>query len=289
MEDPPIEEVIERVFAQESAVSGLVELYRQQFRTTLASMLQYRASLVIWLIGHVLEPLVYLVVWSAVSRIAAAAASAGTAPAEFAAYFIVLMLVNHVTYTWIMYEYEYRVRHGTLSFALLRPVHPIHSDIADNISSKLITLPAHPRRRPPSWRWSSDPSFHFAPWAVAAFVPALLLAFLVRFLMEWTLALAAFWTTRVSAVNQIYFVADALPLRPDGAALAPPRAGPGRRPTSCPSAGPSSFPVELLLGRLDCPQALTGSACRWPGSALCLVLLRLVWRAGVRVYSAVGA
>ena len=29
--------------------------------------LQYRAALVIWLIGHVLEPLVYLVVWSAVS------------------------------------------------------------------------------------------------------------------------------------------------------------------------------------------------------------------------------
>ena len=44
------------------------------------------------------------------------------------------------------------------------------------------------------------------PWAVAAFVPALLLAVLVRFLVEWTLALAAFWTTRVSAINQMYFV-----------------------------------------------------------------------------------
>ena len=40
-----------------------------------------------------------------------------------------------------MFEYEYRVRHGSLSFALLRPVHPIHADIADNVSSKLITLP----------------------------------------------------------------------------------------------------------------------------------------------------
>ena len=47
---------------------GPVGLYVQQFRTSLASMLQYRASLVIWLIGHVVEPLIYLVVWSTVSR-----------------------------------------------------------------------------------------------------------------------------------------------------------------------------------------------------------------------------
>ncbi len=61
--------------------------------------------------------------------------------AQFAAYFIVFMLVNQLTYTWIMYEYEYRIREGMLSPALLRPVHPIHADIAENISSKLISLP----------------------------------------------------------------------------------------------------------------------------------------------------
>ena len=36
--------------------------------------------------------------------------------------------------------------------------------------------------------------------------PRWLLAFLLRFLLEWTLAQAAFWTTRVSAINQSYFV-----------------------------------------------------------------------------------
>ena len=74
-------------------------------------------------------------------RKAAAAAPATTRTAQFAAYFIVLMLVDHVTYTWIMYEYEYRVREGMLSPALLRPVHPIHADIADNVSSKVLTTP----------------------------------------------------------------------------------------------------------------------------------------------------
>ena len=51
------------------------------------------------------------------------------------------------------------------------------------------------------------PTVQLVPWAVAAFIPAVLLAFLLRFLFEWTLALAAFWTTRVSALNQAYYVA----------------------------------------------------------------------------------
>jgi ABC-2 type transport system permease protein len=49
------------------------------------------------------------------------------------------------------------------------------------------------------------------------------------------------------------------------------------------------FPVELLLGRLTPMEALTGLAVQAVWLALSLALLRLVWRAGVRVYSAVGA
>ena len=57
-------------------MNGLRDLYAQQFKTTFAAMLQYRASLVIWMIGHVLEPLVYLIVWSTVSN--SAGGSVGT-------------------------------------------------------------------------------------------------------------------------------------------------------------------------------------------------------------------
>ncbi len=121
-------------------MKALAELYLQQFKTTLASMFQYRASLLIWMIGQVLEPLVYLIVWSVVSNSSGGSVGDYTTT-DFAAYFIVLMLVNQVTYTWIMYEFEYRIREGILSVALLKPVHPIHSDVADNVTSKIITLP----------------------------------------------------------------------------------------------------------------------------------------------------
>jgi ABC-2 type transport system permease protein len=197
------------------------------------------------------------------------------------------MLVNHVTFSWIMFEYDYRVRQGTLSFALLRPVHPIHADIADNVAFKLITLPMM-LLAAAILALAFRPTLHWVPWAVAAFVPALVLAFLVRFLVEWTLALAAFWTTRVSAINQMYFVVTLflsgqvaplslfpLPLQVIASLL--------------PFRWMIAFPVELLLGRLTPVQALTGFVAQGIWLALSLALLRSVWRAGVRIYSAVGA
>jgi ABC-2 type transport system permease protein len=265
---------------------GLADIYVQQFRTTFASFVQYRASIFIWMIWHVLEPLIYLVVWSVVSR-SSGGSVGGFSVHDFSAYFIVLMLVNHVTYTWIIYEYEYRIRHGSLSFALLRPLHPIHADIVDNISSKLITMPMmlvaagilvvifHP-------------AMHTRPWEIIVFVPALLLAFIVRFLVEWTLALAAFWTTRVSAVNQGYYVAALflsgqmapLVLLPYPAQIAA---------TVLPFRWMISFPVELLLNRLTPFEAFEGLAAQLVWLGLAFVALRVVWRAGLRIYSAVGA
>ena len=51
------------------------------------------------------------------------------------------MAVNMWTFTWIMHEMGYRVQHGELVTAmLLKPIHPIHSDIADNIGYKTLTL-----------------------------------------------------------------------------------------------------------------------------------------------------
>ena len=267
-------------------MKALIELYIQQFKTTLTTMFAYRASLLIWMIGQVLEPLVYLIVWSIVSNANGGSISDYTT-GQFAAYFILLMLVNQVTYTWIMYEFEYRIREGVLSFALLKPVHPIHSDIADNISSKLITTPFmimvavvlafifHPVLSP-------------APWAIILFFPALLLAFMVRFLLEWMLSLSAFWTTRVGAINQIYFVlmlflsGQFAPL-----ALLP-------QPVQIianilPFQWLISYPIELVSGRLSLNEAFIGLGVQVAWLIVSYILFKIVWRAGVKVYSAVGA
>ena len=268
-------------------MTHLLHLYRAQFKTTIAEQLQYRGALAIWMLGLVLEPVIYLSVWSTVARSQGGAVDGFTA-ASFAAYFIVAMLVDHATFTWIMWEFEWWIREGNLSPLLLRPVHPIHRQIAVNLTFKLLTLTIVV---PVALILAVvfRPNFDGVRlWGVAAFLVALPLAVALRYLIEWTLALLAFWTTRVSAINQLYFVAfiflsgQAVPL-----ALLP---GPAQRLAEwLPFYRVLGFPVELLLGRLTPREAAVGIAAQVAWIAVVWLLTDRVWARGVRQYSAVGA
>ena len=54
----------------------------------------------------------------------------GITTGEFAAYYIVWTLVRNMNIVFTPYGWEWRIREGELSAALLRPLHPIHDDIA---------------------------------------------------------------------------------------------------------------------------------------------------------------
>jgi ABC-2 type transport system permease protein len=265
---------------------ALIRLYLQQFKTTLAIMFAYRISLLIWMIGQVLEPLVYLVVWSLVSTSQGGSVGEYTT-SQFAAYYIILMLVNQITYTWVMYEFEYRIREGILSFSLLKPIHPIHADIADNLASKILTTPFMLLVAVGLWLLFGA-SISPQPWAIALFIPCLLLAYSVRFLLEWTLALAAFWTTRIGAINHTYYVV-VLFLSGQFAPLSLLPAPVRIIADVLPFKWLISFPVELISGRLTLNEALIGLGAQAVWLAASYILLRIVWRAGTKIYSAVGA
>ncbi len=261
-------------------------LYRAFFRTSMALMFQYRAAMFIWMIGRILEPLIYLVVWTTVA--ASQGGQVGSYSAQaFATYFIVLMVVNQLTFTWIMWEYEYRVRHGSLSFMLLRPVHPIHNDIADNIAYKILTsviiLPAVI-----VLVVLFDPELHPEFWMVVFFAFSLLLGFLLRFFVEWALAQTAFWTTRVSALNHLYFTV----LIFLSGRMAPLSLFPESVQTVAkvlPFYWMIGFPSEVLLGRMSMEACATGLAVQTVWIAVSVSLLSVIWKAGVKKYSAVGA
>ena len=117
-------------------MSFLRDLYGTFIRISIAIEIQYRASSAIWLMGMVIEPLIYLVVWSAAAE-AQGGTVGGYGPHEFAAYYLVLAAVNQITSGWHMWEFQYRVQQGQFAFLLLRPVHPIHGDLAENLAHKL--------------------------------------------------------------------------------------------------------------------------------------------------------
>lgn len=266
-------------------MSALLSYYRVQLRAALGEQLQYRAGLIIWMIFLVLEPVMYLSVWSAVAN-SSGGVVGGLAPSDFAAYYIAFLIVTHFTQSWDMWEYDYIIRQGMLSGRLLRPIHPIHHDIAHNLVYKFIMLivviPAVALMI-----ISFQPSWHPSTWSMLLFVPALFLAAAIAYLFGWALAMLAFWTTRTFAINNMYFVAilffsgQIAPL-----ALLP-------QPIQhiaafLPFRWFRAFPVELLLGQLTPQETLMGFLAQGMWLLLSLLAVRIMWRMGIRHYSAMG-
>lgn len=264
----------------------LPAIWRAQARNTLAIQMQYRVGMVIWMIGTVLSPLVYLIVWTTVARTAGGHVSTYSMH-DFAAYFIALMVVDHVTFTWVIFNSDFRIRQGQLSPLLLRPVHPINADIVENISYKLlmfvVIIPAIV-----VMSLVFGPSFHPAPWQVAAFFPALLMAAVLRFIVEWTVSLVSFWVSRMSAIDQMYYVL-VLFLSGQVAPLALFPAPVQIMADALPFRWMVAFPVEIILGRLSVHDVVVGYAVLLAWLGVGWIALRVLWRAGVKRYSAVGA
>jgi len=264
----------------------LIGVYRAKFRAEIASQFAYRGALVIWLLGLVIEPIVSLVVWTTVAETQGGSVGGFTA-ATFAAYFVAVMIVNQLTFTWHFWEFDWRVRNGFFSPHLLRPIHPIHNDIAENVTFKLLTFVVV---APVAVFLviSFRASFAAQPWQLVAFVPALALAMTLRFLVEWTFATAAFWITRTGALNQAYnvvilFLSGMLaPL-----SLLPPPIEVAA--SILPFRWMISFPVEVVLGRAGPADVAAGLAAQVIWIVVAVAILRVVWAAGTRRYSAVGA
>ena len=83
---------------------------------------------------------------------------------------------------------------------------------------------------------------------VLPFLIALVLAMVLRFVVEWCLALAAFWLTKVTAINSLFFALTTF----FGGVFAPLAVLPGWMQTVAawtPFPWSLAFPVEVLLGR----------------------------------------
>lgn len=269
-----------------------LDLYRAQLKVGMALMLQYRFAVLIWGVWGFVGPLISLAVWSAATQarggaVANAETGASFSQADFAAYFLVYMIFSHLTMSWDVFEFGFRIRSGSLSPHLLKPVHPIHADAASNISFKVVTS----SMLLPAWIvlfFLLKPSLTVTPASALLAVPAVLLAGVMRYLWQYALAAVAFWTTRVEAVNQLWFTLDAFL----AGRIAPLVLLPGLLGTVAyysPFRSMAAFPVELFLGRIPPEQVLPGFVLQLFWLAVGVGFFRLMWNAGIKQYSAVGA
>jgi ABC-2 type transport system permease protein len=260
-------------------------VYLTTMRTAVAEQFQYRAANYAYTVGMVAEPVIYLVVWSTVARQQGGTVG-GLTPGALAAYYIVWTLVRTMNIVFTPYGWEERIRQGRLSAMLLWPIHPIHFDLAYFAGWKVVAIVLW---LPIAVGLSLvfHPAMHVTPLEAATFAVAIWGGYLIRSMLLWVLGMVTFWTTRVAALYELYFTAELLlsgrlvPL-----ALLP--AWAVRLADALPFQWTFAFPIEALVGDLPAGRLGAGVAMQalWVAVGACLVAL--VWRVGVRRYTAVG-
>jgi ABC-2 type transport system permease protein len=258
--------------------------YLAMMKLAIVGQFQYRVAVCVAMLGMVAEAAVYLVIWTWIARANGGSVSGYTA-GSFAAYYIVWTLVRNMNFAFR--DWEPRIREGQFSHALLRPMHPIHYDVAYYAGWKFVMIVF----------W-----LPFAAALIALFHPVMMItplrgcvfavaiwgAYLVRTMMFWPLGLLTFWTGRSSALFDVYVALEmVLSGRLVPLALLP---GWAQQLTAfLPFQWNFSFPIEVLAGRLSTRALLSGLGMQVLWIAIGASIVALCWPACVRRYAAVGA
>lgn len=276
-------------------MSGLPPLpvARTLWSVQFAYMAEYRAEVALWALSGVL-PFIMLGVWSAAAAGAegAGALQLGLSPSALGLYFLCAFVARQFSVVWVVWQFEEDAIQGRLSPYLLQPLHPLWRYVAAHQAEQATRLPfvlliasGFFLLQPHTFAW---PGFLRALLGVLAVG----LAFAINFLLQSLIATLCFWSERASALERLLYV----PYVFLSGLVAPLQAfPPGLRRFALHTPFPYliGFPAQLLAGTPmgeGEPFALgSGFAAMAGWIALLLPLLVLVWRAGVRRYSAMGA
>jgi len=169
-----------------------------------ALMLAYRAEIYLWVLAHVL-PFIMMSVWMTAS---ASAQTSGTShfsmtPVDYARYFVAVFVVRQFTAAWMIYEFEWHVLEGRLSYLLLRPMNPLWHYVSGHFGEQLARFPF----------FLVMLILFFVIYPQALGVPrvdsillgivAIYCAFALRFALQYCFAMLTFWFERASAIDAL--------------------------------------------------------------------------------------
>ena len=246
-----------------------------------AYMVEYRAELIFWVLSGSF-PLIFLGLWNQAAR----NSDMGFTPAEFARYFLAVFLARQVTVVWVIWDFEKEVVQGKLSPLLLQPIDPVWRHFFGHMAERITRLPFIALLVGLFCWLYPDAIWRPTPYACFWGGLTLFLAFCLRFLIQYTFAMLAFWVERATAIQQFWYLlytflsgmVAPLVLFPDAV-----------REFALWTPFPYLvyFPASLLIGLpVDLQRGLT-TMLAW--AAIAFIINRLLWRAGLKHYSGMGA
>ncbi|MCW1967565.1 MAG: ABC-2 family transporter protein [Anaerolineae bacterium] len=264
----------------------MLKKYPTLLRASWALMLEFRGEIVMWMMSSAIA-FVMLLVWLSVAEANNGVVN-GFASGDFITYFLISWAMRNLTAVWASWEMDAGIREGRLSPMLLRPMHPVHWDISQNIAEKalraclVVPVVAVVTLFVPGVRidWSIS--------TVLAFGLSLVGAWFILFWSDYLTGLFAFWTSQVEAIILTWF---GIRLILSGM-IAPLAMFPASVQTALywlPFRYTNSFSVEILTGRISGGELWAGFAIQAAWGLFFFVVSRIVWKIALRNYSAVGA
>ncbi|HET8567951.1 MAG TPA: ABC-2 family transporter protein [Candidatus Limnocylindria bacterium] len=264
----------------------LVRTYRALLLAGFQQAAQYRVQSLLWMLFSIVRPVIFLAAWVAVA-VAQGGDIGGYRVGDFAAYYVCMTFVSQLVMAWNSHEFEWEVNQGRLSAKLLRPLHPLHYSVVDNVIFKLNTLPVLVIILI-AISLSFGARYRTEPWHVLAFIPSVILAAALLFMFNWVIASLAFWATRMRTANTLFQRAAFV----FAGQIAPIGLMPGWLQAlsfALPFWYMMGAPTEILRGAVTPEQTwlILGGQAAW--LAVTYVAFLSIWKRGLRAYQAVGA
>jgi ABC-2 type transport system permease protein len=265
----------------------MLRIYKRFWQVNWAEQWQYRANLLMYLLYWLVSPIVYLAVWTTVAN--SQGSVNGLTANDFITYYMVLLIVDQLTSDITIHLLAYKIQDGTLSGDLIKPVHPILTNVlVNNIAFKVLTFSI----LIPVWLVLAlvfRPDFSGVTWQnILLAVPAVVMGFAISFLLGSTITCLAFWTTRVYSISEFYYSLHML----FSGQFVPLTLMPGFVQSLAmllPFQLRLYFPIQLILGKLPPDAILRNFGLDVVWLVISYASFSFVWRTGVKQFTAVGA
>lgn len=265
------------------SLARALRAYPTLLRVGLAEAVAYRAEMLVWMLTTTM-PLVSLALWSAV---AAEAPVGRFTQARFGAYFLATLVVRQLTGSWLVWSLNQEIKSGTLSQRLLRPIHPLVSYSAENLSAVPLRAALAAPVAVVALFVIEPGALPTTPGRIALVLASLVGAWAINFFTMALIGALAFFVESSTAIFEIWLVAFGVL----SGYLVPLELFPRwlqRVAAALPFRYTVAFPVEAILGLLPLGAAVTNLLIQWFYVGACAAGAMLAWRAGTKRFAAFG-
>ena len=246
----------------------------------------YRANAFIWMLTDVVTAVTMPLIW--LSSYNGRSAIHGFSPSQMVVYYLVVLFVGSIVEAHVMWDMAYDIKQGKFNVHLIRPYSLMSYMFAANLGWRLVrTLVGVPVMVLVALAFRgyipSTMSVNVGP----EFWLAVILGHVVSFSITYTIGLLSLWLYEARSLHHFYYLMSMI----FSGQIAPVALFPAAMQSVArilPFQYMIGFPAGIFLKRISGEAILSGYAMQLGWIAGAMVLSVVLWRGGIKRYTAFG-